>query len=97
MGIRLDCHISGYCPHGLEQTVNLSAGSSALRDVTEQSVLPADDERANGTFRSIVVDRQAAVIDVAFQAAPVTDQRADGFTQLVLVSDLWLRFFATSF
>ena len=61
--------------------------------MTEQSVLPADDERANGTFRSIVVDPQAAVIDVAFQAAPVTDQIADSFTQLVLVSNFWLRFF----
>jgi len=77
---------------GFDQTVKLCAGCSAFGRVTEKPVLSANDKRPDGTFGCVVVDRQVAVLNVAFQLAPVAGQIADGFTQRILGRELWLRF-----
>ena len=76
----------------LDQDVKLRAGRRPSGRVTEQTVLSADDKRADGTVGCVVVDRQITVLDVAFQPAPVAGQIADGITQRILDRDLWLRF-----
>lgn len=72
--------------------VKLCAGSGTFGRVTEQPVLSPDDKRADRTLGRVVVHRQVAVLDVAFQFAPVAGQVTDGLAQGILRRDLRLRF-----
>jgi len=74
------------------QAVKLCAGSGTFGRVTEQPVLSPDDKRADRTLGRVVVHRQVAVLDVAFQFAPVAGQVTDGLAQGILRRDLRLRF-----
>lgn len=47
-----------------------------LGRATEQPVLSADDKGADGTLGGVIVDRQVAVLDLAFLPAPVAGQIA---------------------
>ncbi len=57
----------------LNQTVDLCASGGALGCGAELPVLAPDDERPDGVFGAVVVDRQVAVLDVANQrgGAPI--------------------------
>ncbi|MNJ54838.1 hypothetical protein D3C77_502970 [compost metagenome] len=70
----------------------MCAGSGTFGRVTEEPVLSPDDKGADGTLGCVVVDRQIAVLDVAFQFAPVAGQVADDLAQGILRRDLRLRF-----
>lgn len=59
----------------LDQAVKLHTGLPPWR-ATEQPVLSADDKGADGTLGGLIVDRQVAVLDVAFLPAPVAGQIA---------------------
>src|SRR5690554_3203715 len=62
----------------------------ALGCVAEQPVFATDDERADGTFGWVVVDRQVAAFQVADQPGPVVGQVADSLTQRTLRCDVRL-------
>lgn len=80
-----------------DQAVKLGAGGGTFGRVTEEPVLSTDDKRANGALGSVVVDRQVAMFDVAFQLAPIAGQVADSFAQGILRCDLRLRFLDPAF
>lgn len=70
----------------------LRTGRRPSGRVIEQSVLFPMTNGADRTLGCVVVDRQVAVLDVAFQFAPVAGQVADGHAQSILRRDLRLRF-----
>ena len=74
----------------LDQAVEVSTGRCAFGRAAEQPILSADHKRADCTLCSVIVNRQVAMLDVAFQLAPVAGQITDGFTQRVLAGDLGL-------
>lgn len=51
----------------LDQAVKLSTGRRALGRVAEQPVLSSDHEGADRAFSGVVVERQAAFLDVLLQ------------------------------
>lgn len=58
----------------LDLAVKLRTGRRPSGRGTEEPVLSPDDKRADGTLGCVVVDRQIAVLDVAFQLAPIAGQ-----------------------
>lgn len=67
----------GLLPVGLgrfDQAVEQRAGMGALGCVAEQPVFATYDERTDGTFGWVVVDRQVAAFQVADQPGPVLDR-----------------------
>ena len=52
---------------GLNQTIEFSRGMSALGCGAEHPVLSTDDKGANGPLGGIVIDRQAALFQIADQ------------------------------
>ncbi|MNU03220.1 hypothetical protein D3C72_2471680 [compost metagenome] len=58
-------------PGGFHQAVELGAGGRAFGRVAEQPVFAADDEGPDGPLGGVVIDRQVAGLDIAFEPAPV--------------------------
>lgn len=81
----------------LDQAVDLCAGRGAFRRVTEQPGFTSDNKRLYRTLRQVVVDRQVAGLDVAFQPAPVVRQIVHRLTQHALWRDLSVRLVQPAF
>lgn len=82
---------------GLNQAVDLCAGTGAVHGVAEQPSLAPDDKWLDRTLRKVVVDRQMACLDIAFQPTPVVRQIVHGLAQHTLRCDLGVRSCPASF
>ena len=82
---------------GLNQAVDLCAGTGAVHGVAEQPSLAPDDKWLDRTLRKVVVDRQMAGLDIAFQPTPVVRQIVHGLAQHTLRCDLGVRLVQPAF
>src|SRR5690606_24723167 len=68
-------------PAGADQTVEPRSGLAAGVGAGEQVVATAEHERADRTFRRIIVDLDGAVLDVSRQRTPSSQRVLDGLRQ----------------